>query len=187
MGATGYRSTDMMEDKDIFVPFVGCEFKGELSPAEVYSNKQEALWIDVRTSGEYLASTPKKSAIDVTTERIVFDRSTVFSNSQNRQAPYFTLTSFDKGEAQNVPLFRVKGSDDGGTYFTDKNTRAYDAVLELAGHNLSTEIVLFCGSDSRANRLAVELVSYGFSNIYVVDGGTIAWADAGYPYSSPNS
>lgn len=50
-------------------------------------------------------------------------------------------------------------------------------------HRLSIEkpVYIFCRSGQRATRAAEQLAKSGFPNSIVVEGGTLAWIDAGLP------
>ncbi len=62
-----------------------------------------------------------------------------------------------------------------------------DLVRKLVPELVSREapfdqIVLYDGgSNEEASRAARELVSMGYKNVKIVDGGKRAWTDAGYP------
>lgn len=47
-----------------------------------------------------------------------------------------------------------------------------------------TEIWVFCRSQHRATYFTSFLYRYGYSNVYLVQGGIAAWAEKGYPLSS---
>jgi len=45
----------------------------------------------------------------------------------------------------------------------------------------ATEIYVFCRTKHRATYFTGMLYKYGYKNIYMVDGGIVAWAEKGYP------
>ncbi len=47
--------------------------------------------------------------------------------------------------------------------------------------NHATPIYLHCRSGVRSMHAARTLIELGYTNVYSVDGGIIAWANAGYP------
>jgi rhodanese-related sulfurtransferase len=53
------------------------------------------------------------------------------------------------------------------------------ANLNLFPSEKDAKIVLYCKSNSMALSAAEELASLGFTNLYNVDGGTVAWQEAG--------
>jgi len=44
-----------------------------------------------------------------------------------------------------------------------------------------TEIYVFCRTKHRATYFTGEMYKYGYKNVYMVDGGVVAWAEKGYP------
>lgn len=44
-----------------------------------------------------------------------------------------------------------------------------------------TEIWVLCRTKHRASYFAGELYSYGYKNVYLVDGGIVGWIEKGYP------
>lgn len=44
-----------------------------------------------------------------------------------------------------------------------------------------TELWVFCRTHARAPYFASLLYKYGYKNVYMVDGGIVAWAEKGYP------
>ncbi len=49
---------------------------------------------------------------------------------------------------------------------------------------LSQDIYLHCRSGMRSLAAAEQLLALGYQSVYSVDGGIIAWANAGYPVIS---
>ena len=46
----------------------------------------------------------------------------------------------------------------------------------------NAKIIVWCRTKHRASYVAAWLIRYGYKNVYVVDGGVLAWAEAGYPF-----
>ena len=59
---------------------------------------------------------------------------------------------------------------------------AYDTIgqnLAQLGGDQNAKIVLYCKSDRMSTIAAEELVKLGYTNIWNLDGGTVAWEQAG--------
>ncbi len=60
---------------------------------------------------------------------------------------------------------------------------AYDEIADHVGELPSerdTKIVLYCRSGGMSASAATSLVGLGYTNVWNLDGGMIAWEDAGY-------
>ena len=53
--------------------------------------------------------------------------------------------------------------------------------LDKLPSDKAAKIVLYCRSDSMSNIAATELVKLGYTNIWNLDGGMVAWGQAGLP------
>jgi rhodanese-related sulfurtransferase len=61
---------------------------------------------------------------------------------------------------------------------------AYDTIgqnVNQLGADKNAKIVLYCKSDSMSMIAAEELVKLGYTNIWNLDGGMVAWEKAGQP------
>ena len=61
---------------------------------------------------------------------------------------------------------------------------AYDTIgqnVDQLGGDKNAKIVLYCRSDRMSMIAAEELVKLGFTNIWNLDGGMVAWEKAGQP------
>lgn len=47
--------------------------------------------------------------------------------------------------------------------------------------DLETEIYVFCRTKNRTTYFTAMMYKYGYKNVYMVDGGIVAWAEKGYP------
>jgi rhodanese-related sulfurtransferase len=55
------------------------------------------------------------------------------------------------------------------------------SLASTDGFSKERPVFILCRSGARAKQAAEKLESAGFSNCNVVEGGTMAWADAGFP------
>ena len=51
----------------------------------------------------------------------------------------------------------------------------------LSGFDANQPVYIFCRSGGRAKQAAQQLEKGGFTECHVVEGGTVAWAEAGFP------
>jgi len=58
------------------------------------------------------------------------------------------------------------------------------AYLDQLPADKDAEIVLYCRSDNMSRTAAEELAALGYTNLKNLDGGFIAWRDAGYPFET---
>lgn len=60
----------------------------------------------------------------------------------------------------------------------------YDEIAERVGElpaQRDSKIVLYCASGDSSVAAATTLVGLGYTNIWNLDGGMVAWVEAGYP------
>jgi rhodanese-related sulfurtransferase len=55
------------------------------------------------------------------------------------------------------------------------------ALAVLAGHDRSTEVVVYCSVGMRSSALAEKLRARGYTGVVNLEGGLFAWANAGLP------
>src|SRR5262245_6859645 len=53
--------------------------------------------------------------------------------------------------------------------------------LDEVAPDTSERLLLHCRTDNRSSRMAAELAGLGYDNVAVVEGGIVAWEDAGLP------
>jgi rhodanese-related sulfurtransferase len=58
------------------------------------------------------------------------------------------------------------------------------AYLDQLPTDKDAEIVLYCRSDNMSRTAAKDLAALGYTNLKNLDGGFIAWRDAGYPFET---
>jgi rhodanese-related sulfurtransferase len=61
------------------------------------------------------------------------------------------------------------------------------ALASTPGFDKSHPVYILCRSGGRAKQAAEKLRSEGFANCIVVEGGTLAWVDAGFPVNRGES
>lgn len=86
-------------------------------------------------------------------------------------------------DSKDFPLVNVHIPYDGEIEGTDLFI-AYDRIAERLGELPSqqdSKIVLYCRSGGMSAIAAGILVSAGYTNVWNLDGGMIAWDEGGYP------
>jgi rhodanese-related sulfurtransferase len=84
---------------------------------------------------------------------------------------------------KDFPLINVHIPYEGEIEGTDQFI-AYDEIeqnLDKLPAEKDARIVLYCRSDNMSNTAARALVTLGYTDIWNLDGGMIAWEQAGYP------
>lgn len=85
--------------------------------------------------------------------------------------------------AKDFTLVNVYAGQDGEIEGTDLFI-PYDDIAERVDElpqQRDSKIVVYCRSGKSSAAAAKTLVSLGYANVWNLDGGMIAWADAGYP------
>ena len=109
-------------------------------------------------------------------------------------APAVTVTELKSQNDSGVEIFVVdvrtqKEFDAGHLEFTD-DLIPYDEIennLNRLPENKEALIYCFCRSGRRSGITTNYLRSNGFINVFNVEGGIIAWNEAGYPVVSDSS
>src|SRR3972149_9132756 len=86
-------------------------------------------------------------------------------------------------ESKDFPLVNVHIPYERGIEGTDLFI-PYDQIAERVGElpqERDAKIVLYCRSGSMSAAAAEALVGLGYTNVWNLDGGMIAWEGAGYP------
>ncbi len=106
-----------------------------------------------------------------------------------------------KQRVEMVSVDRARGEIDSGTRVIDvREQNEWDeSHLEAATHvpqgelveridelapDRSERLLLHCRTDNRSARMAEELAGLGYENLGVIEGGIVAWEDAGLPTMS---
>ena len=90
-------------------------------------------------------------------------------------------------QGQDVYLVNVHVPDEGdipGTDATIPYTEVASRVDELPTDG-DPKLVLYCRSGNMSTQAAQELVDAGVTGFYELDGGFVAWNEAGLPFEAP--
>lgn len=98
-------------------------------------------------------------------------------------ALYSKWQEVQAGKSKAVIIdIRTRDEFDNGHVLGSNNIdsgHAYSIPSRWADPN--TEIWVFCRTKHRASYFAGTLYKYGYKNVYLVDGGLVAWIEKGYP------
>lgn len=84
---------------------------------------------------------------------------------------------------KDFPLINVHIPFEGEIEGTDQHI-PYDEIMQRLGDlpsDKGAKIVLYCRSGNMSTQAAGELVQEGYTNIWELDGGMVAWSNAGLP------
>jgi rhodanese-related sulfurtransferase len=87
---------------------------------------------------------------------------------------------------KDFPLINVHIPFEGEIEGTDSHL-PYDEILQRLGElpsDKNAKVVIYCRSGNMSTQAAGELVQAGYTNIYELGGGMIAWTDAGLPLNT---
>lgn len=86
-------------------------------------------------------------------------------------------------ESKDFPFINVHIPFEGEIEGTDQHL-PYDQILQRLGDlpaDKGAKIVLYCRSGNMSTQAAGELVQAGYTNVWELGGGMIAWKEAGLP------
>lgn len=86
-------------------------------------------------------------------------------------------------ENKDFPLINVHIPYEGEIEGTDQHI-PYDQIMQRLGDlpaDKNAKVVIYCRSGNMSTQAAGELVQAGYTNIWELDGGMVAWKNAGLP------
>lgn len=113
------------------------------------------------------------------------------TNKGDSSSPYEdisveTLAAMMEERRASFLLINTHIPDEGDIPGTDLSI-PYNEITENLDQlpaDKDAEIVLYCRSDNMSRSAAEELAELGYTNLKNLDGGFIAWRDAGYPFET---
>lgn len=89
----------------------------------------------------------------------------------------------EDGQSKAVLIdIRTRDEFDSGHIMDSNNVDSGHAYLMPDKYSdPDTEIWVYCRTGSRGTYFVSMLYNYGYTNVYMVKGGILAWIDAGYP------
>lgn len=86
-------------------------------------------------------------------------------------------------QAKDFPLINVHIPYEGEIEGTDQHI-PYDQIMQRLGDlpaDKNAKVVLYCRSGNMSTQAATQLVQAGYTNIWELGGGMLAWKSAGLP------
>ena len=108
------------------------------------------------------------------------------SNSPYTDISVETLADMMEERPDSFLLINTHIPDQGDIPGTDLSI-PYNEIttnLDQLPEDKDAEIVLYCRSDNMSRSAAEDLAELGYTNLKNLDGGFVAWRDAGYPFET---